>query len=583
MTTTTVNASGSEVPQRLNNKVFVDGLPYHYPDEPGKMTLEGELMQFVSDWKVGRMMRLLKKDGQGFGYIAFRSPHSVDVAVRVLNGRKFLGRPLRVEEPKPRDLDRLQEDTKEGLKDHGKSSFSRQVLLSDLAKNSQPDLLREVLRDVAPQLEAKVEMIKMTSNNRKAFLTLTDEDDVDAAVNFLNGFSMLGRNIAAQRAMAPGSLPFSKQTAGQQQAPRTPFQQPAEAFNKFAASTPATVPAEIRLRSTEAQGKKTILQDDDDEDDKLVPLGHGVSFESKPTKGASEAAVKSAAAQQTTTKAPATTTKPSSSKYDLMDKGCCDIYVGNLGDDTTVHQLQQHFAPAGNIKSCKLLTHPTTKEPLGIGHVTYTIPAYAKYAVEHLHGSRLRGSVLRVDRGDQPNPVPVSDNTTLLQIVDEPEVIDEDAFARERYGVKNGAASYLRGTSAAASSNSDAKKKSALKKKSGTSGSQVAEDEDSDGDVPFPVKSSSSSSSALSGGKKQADNKKTLKRGRVADEEEWEEETAAPPTKKSAVVVTADDDSDEEEHFHDADADPKKGNKKAAKKPATKKKPVSSHEGTVSF
>ena len=66
----------------------------------------------------------------------------------MLNGRKFLGRALRVEEPKPKDLEKMKDVG--GMKDMGKDSFTRQVLLTDLAKVAQPEIIREVLCDVAP-------------------------------------------------------------------------------------------------------------------------------------------------------------------------------------------------------------------------------------------------------------------------------------------------------------------------------------------------------------------------------------------------------------------------------------------------
>lgn len=407
------NEHGSEVPQRLNNKVFIDGLPYEYKPEPGKACLEEELTQFVQDWKVGKVMRLIKRDGQGFGYLAFRSPNSVEVAVRVLNGRKFLGRALRVEVPKPRDLERMNDVA--AMKDHGKTSFARQVLLSDLAKSSQPEIIREILRDVAPQLEEKIETIKMTSNNRKAFLTLSSEGDVEPAVRFLNGYSMLGRNISAQQALAPGSLPYSKVT--------TPAARNVTSDND----------AQHQQDTTTSLNKKTSFEDEDD-DDLLIPLG------AQPI--ATDATKKTLLARTTPGSTPSAAKQ---TKYNLLEKGAADIYVGNLPEDITSEQVRKHFSACGVIKSCEVLVNPATRQSMGIAKIIFALPGYAKYAQENLHGSRLAGATLRVDRGDEANADPIS-STTVVSMNDDDE-IDEDALLKH-HGIRNKEA-YFRGTSVA--------------------------------------------------------------------------------------------------------------------------------------
>jgi RNA recognition motif-containing protein len=488
---TVVNDHGSEVPQRLNNKVFIDGLPYEYTPEPGKACLEEELTQFVQDWKVGKVMRLIKRDGQGFGYLAFRSPNSVDVAVRVLNGRKFLGRTLRVEVPKPRDIERMNDIAE--MKDHGKSSFARQILLSDLAKSSQPEIIREILRDVAPQLEAKIETIKMTSNNRKAFLTLAEEDDVQPAVRFLNGYSMLGRNITAQQALAPGSLPYSKATT------------PAARNQEFSQQVPAS-------------NSKTTL--DDDDDDFLIPLGAQQNDE--PKKAKSTAAP--------TRGAPAAV-PVAKSRYDVTDKGPSEVYVGNLPDDVSEEQVRKHFSTCGSMKSCEVLVNPATRQPMGIAKIVFALPGYAKYAQENLHGSRLAGSTLRVDRGDEAN-VDAS-STTVLSINDDDE-IDEDALYKH-HGIRNKEA-YFRGTSVAEDAEEAPAKGDAPKKRGR--------------DEELPTKKSASTTAAP------ASTKKKVERG-VARGSAYEDD------KDEGAYPFGGDDSDDEV-FEDMDAPRGKAPKKNA-------------------
>ncbi|CUG88653.1 RNA-binding protein, putative [Bodo saltans] len=505
---TVVNDHGSEVPQRLNNKVFIDGLPYEYTPEPGKACLEEELTQFVQDWKVGKVMRMIKRDGQGFGYLAFRSPNSVDVAVRVLNGRKFLGRTLRVEVPKPRDLERMNDIA--AMKDHGKSSFARQVLLSDLAKSSQPEIIREILRDVAPQLEAKIETIKMTSNNRKAFLTLADEDDVEPAVRFLNGYSMLGRNISAQQALAPGSLPYSK------------------------ATTPAARNQESSLQP--ANTKSTF---GDDDEDVLIPLGAQQDDEPKKQKP------QPSAVRSTLT---AAAIAPAKSKYDVTDKGPSDVYVGNLPEDVTEDQVRKHFSTCGSMKSCEVLVNPATRQPMGIAKIVFALPGYAKYAQENLHGSRLAGSTLRVDRGDEAN---VDSGTTTVLSMNDDDEIDEDALYKH-HGIRNKEA-YFRGTSVAEDA-AEAPAKSDSKKRS-------REEEKSD-----KAAKKTSTTSAPAASKKKTE--RGVARGSAYDDD-----------KDEGAYPFGDDDSDDE-MFEDMDAPRSKAPKKNA---GGKQKPKPTRGNTVDF
>lgn len=411
---TTVTADGTELPKRLNNKVFIDGLPYSY-DEPGKPSLEDEVMQFATAWKVGKPLRLIKRPGQGFGFLVFNSPHSVPTAVRVLNGRKFLGRALRVEEPKPRDMERLMDVA--GMKDIGKSSFQRQVLLTDLAKVSQPEIICEVLRDVAPQLEKKLETIKMTSKNRKAFLTFEDDADVDPAVTFLDGFHLLGRRIGAARAAAPGSTPYSRVPA-----PSTSRfgSSGASATSRFGSSgAPAT--SNSGGHATEAEEEETV-----------VPLG----VEATAAKASLKKATRIVQASNVTGK---------TEKYNLLDDGAANIFVGNLSDHITSEQLRDHLSPAGKILECELIVHPETHLSTGIAHVRYALPAYAAYAQQRFHGSRLRGCVLRVDRGGESSVPLASEQPAAAEEEDD---YDEDAFIAKRYGVKDKKA-FFKGTSLA--------------------------------------------------------------------------------------------------------------------------------------
>ncbi|SCU66067.1 Triple RNA binding domain protein 3 [Trypanosoma equiperdum] len=413
---TTVTENGTELPKKLNTKVFVDGLPYENEVKSSSLSVEEELMQFVIAWKVGKPLRLIKKDGQGFGFLVFQSPHSVDVAVRVLNGRKFLGRSLRVEVPKPRDMEGA--GGSYGANDSGKCSYARQVLLSDLAKVAQPEIIREILRDVAPQLEKRLDSIKMTSKNRKAFLTFQSSEDVEAAVKFLDGFSMFGRRISAAQAAAPGSLPYSK----------APIR-----------STALHAAEGVLVGDGDADMVAAAGPNHGDEGELVVPLGLDVPPANRPVNG-----------MEKRKPAPAAAAKPNAlpsnitgvtEKYNLLDNGPAEVFVGNLGEDVTEEQLKAHFSVCGKINSCKIIVNKNTRLPTGIASIVFAIPAYAAYAQKHMHGSCLRGHVLRVDRGEEASAPLVSE----LPPRDDEETIDEDGYM-EHFGVTN-KKEYFKGTS----------------------------------------------------------------------------------------------------------------------------------------
>jgi RNA recognition motif-containing protein len=350
---TVLTNDGTELPAKVNTKVFIDGLPYYEPKTGN--SIEQSLTAFVEAWKVGKVVHFVKKEGQGFGYIAFRSPNSVETAINVLDGKKFMGRPLRVQKPKERAPD----GSVPGKKDDalGQKSFVRQILLSDLPAHANADVLKEVIGEIAPDMGSKIERIKMAGKGRKAFVTMKSEADVDAAISFLNGFSLLGRIVAATKALPPGTLPFSNPAL----APKVPL----GAQKKDEANGPST-----------AGG---------------IPL-----------------------------------------KFDYKDAGPCEIIVGNLPETVTLERLKEHFAGCGSIVEAKILMNPQTKTPNGLATIKFSVPGHAKYAKTHLDGSRIAGSVIQIERGEERSKVDLEGEKDD----EDDEEIDEEGFMKHM-GVTN--------------------------------------------------------------------------------------------------------------------------------------------------
>lgn len=415
---TILSGDGTELPAKVNNKVFVDGLPYNDPAPgSGQPSIFDGLVHMAEQWKVGRAVHLTKKPGHSFGYLAFRSPQSVELAVKMLHGRKFLGRTLRVEMPRP-----PKEAPAEGTHVRGapllpESSVARQVLLSDLSGGlAQADVLREVIKQLSAEMEQRVEAVKMAGKGRKAFITLTSALDVDGFIELMNGRTVLGRRIAAQRAVAPGSLPFSKV------APSAPPLR--------AAASPVANDETVIAPQVGANAKK------------VFPMPDLVS--GKPALAASHRG------------------GDASVPVALTVTGSAEIILGNLSEETTEVDVRRHCTSVGRVLSCELLTNPLTKESLGIARVSYALPAYAHRAVRELGGSLLNGVPIRVDREGDGASSSAVEAAAPPEDEDEPvasdDEVDEALFAKERYNVDDLDA-FLRGDSD--SDDGDTKKKKA--------------------------------------------------------------------------------------------------------------------------
>ena len=71
------------------------------------------------------------------------------------------------------------------------------------------------------------------------------------------------------------------------------------------------------------------------------------------------------------------------------------VYVGNLSYDLTEEQLQEVFAPCGEIRELKIVTDYFTGKARGFGFVTFEKPEAAEAAVK-LDGQLVSGRHLKV-------------------------------------------------------------------------------------------------------------------------------------------------------------------------------------------
>lgn len=74
-----------------------------------------------------------------------------------------------------------------------------------------------------------------------------------------------------------------------------------------------------------------------------------------------------------------------------------NIFVGNLGDETTEKQLEILFTPFGEIKTVKIIIDNYTRRSRGFGFVEMPDQANAESAVEKLNRSSFNGQILTVN------------------------------------------------------------------------------------------------------------------------------------------------------------------------------------------
>ncbi|PDH28019.1 MAG: RNA-binding protein [Puniceicoccaceae bacterium MED-G30] len=73
------------------------------------------------------------------------------------------------------------------------------------------------------------------------------------------------------------------------------------------------------------------------------------------------------------------------------------LYVGNLSFDATGEDLQELFAPSGEVLDAIIVTRPGGGRPRGFGFVTMEDAAAADSAIAQLDGLEVAGRALKVN------------------------------------------------------------------------------------------------------------------------------------------------------------------------------------------
>ncbi len=73
------------------------------------------------------------------------------------------------------------------------------------------------------------------------------------------------------------------------------------------------------------------------------------------------------------------------------------LYVGNLSYSVRDHDLEQEFAPYGNVQSAKVIMDRDTQRSKGFAFVEMSSASEAEAAIQELHGKSLSGRDMTVN------------------------------------------------------------------------------------------------------------------------------------------------------------------------------------------
>lgn len=75
-----------------------------------------------------------------------------------------------------------------------------------------------------------------------------------------------------------------------------------------------------------------------------------------------------------------------------------NLYVGNLSYSVTSEELEEMFAPFGNIVSAKVITNGHNGRSKGFGFVEFSEPSSGEQAIAQLDGQEIQGRTIVVNQ-----------------------------------------------------------------------------------------------------------------------------------------------------------------------------------------
>ncbi|KAI7757186.1 hypothetical protein M8C21_021457 [Ambrosia artemisiifolia] len=205
------SSGDDQIPENFSPdlKIFVGNLPFSVDSAALAGLFESagnvEMVEVIYDKVSGR--------SRGFGFVTMSSVEEVEEAVRKFNGYEVDGRALRVNSgpPPPRREESSFGGPREGGRGGGGRSFdnTNRVYVGNLAWSVDNLALETLFREQGNVVEAKVVYDRESGRSRGfGFVTYSSADEVNSAVDSLNGVDLDGRNIRVSVAEAPQRRQF---------------------------------------------------------------------------------------------------------------------------------------------------------------------------------------------------------------------------------------------------------------------------------------------------------------------------------------------------------------------------------------
>ena len=336
-------------------KVYMDYLPR------SNEGLEHRLERFLD---CGKIIKMLKKSGKTNGYIVFKKPNSVRLAL-TRNNKEFEGKRLRVELPKgiahegsAATLDGTSTPMERAAKRKGPNQFpDYQVYINRMAKPVNPEILRSVIGEEAPSLLSSVEQIKMMGEKNCCFVTLKSYEDVQRFCEKFNDFPLLGQNLQVLPAVRPGLI---KEGGG------IPDEYKLENYNNKKWEQPA---------KTEHNDDDNNENEDEDEDEEKEQDEWDKQVEEQPYEDAEEEDHEAAQERQN---------RDNTERQREMRRigACSSILAGLFRDDVKQAELKDLFKKCGRILQLRLMRNRVTGIFTGVVSVKFDRPAAVYKALQ---------------------------------------------------------------------------------------------------------------------------------------------------------------------------------------------------------
>ncbi|KAJ9462362.1 Triple RNA binding domain protein 3 [Diplonema papillatum] len=356
-------------------KVYVDYLPRSNDG------LQDKLEAFFN---CGKIIKMLKKSGKTSGYVVFKKPNSVRLALRK-NNENFGGKRLRVEVPK--GLFDSEDGAKADVVVRKKKKYvqntdretqaNTQVYISHLAAPVNRDILMSVVEGERPKLALSVTSVKMIAGKNCCFITLSGEKDVTAFCEAFDGYPLLGQQLQVRPAQAPGVIR------------KDGTWKPWEVADKVE-NNAQQYANEVEKDENEAEEREDEEENEDEEDE-------------KPTPSASE----------------------SEHARPLTQQQCSRILIGKFADAAKTEDVKRLLSKCGRIRKIYKVHAKLTGTFTGIFSVQFSAPKEANKAITTFHdrpsaladGSSLTAELDASAAEPLPKPSPVPRTPTRRHTV----------------------------------------------------------------------------------------------------------------------------------------------------------------------